>query len=131
MQHDDFKPGGLGDDDETESHITPNDIEKSVNAPAGVFVDVPRGMVAVPGAEVDDNGVLRKSETGELAVWHHRCAFHGKCERYTTGPENFVREDEVVYINGAPWCPDCVKKEQEDVERKQFQELFREKAPEN
>lgn len=120
-----FKPGRQSDPDEVETHIRPTDISRSVEAPSGVFVDVPKGMVAVPGAEVDAKGILRKSETGELAIWHHRCPQHGPCDRYTGGPDKFVSEDEVVYRDGAPWCPDCLKKEAEDEKRKELQKVFR------
>ena len=126
-----FKPGRQSDPDEVETHIQPRDISRSVEAPSGVFVDVPKGMVAVPGAEVDGKGILRKSETGELAIWHHRCPQHGPCDRYTSGPDNFVAEDEVVYRDGAPWCPDCLAKEAEDENRKKLQEMFRGNAQSN
>lgn len=119
-----FKAGRKSDYDETEGHVTPVDTTRSVEAPAGQFVDVPKGMVAVPGAVVDDKGVMRREDTGELAIWHHRCQYHGPCERYTKGPGNFVKEEEVVHIAGAPWCPDCVKKMQEDSERKKIIENF-------
>jgi thiol-disulfide isomerase/thioredoxin len=82
-------------------------------------------MIAVPGAVVDADGIMRRENTGELAIWHHRCKFHGPCERYTSGPENFVKLEEVVYIDGAPWCPDCVQKMVEDSKRKELHEMFR------
>lgn len=122
-----FKAGSKGDSDESAPHVTPKRTDAHIEAPAGTFVDVPQGMIAVPGAVVDKHGTLRREETGELAIWHHRCKFdgHGPCERYTSGPSNFVTEDEVVYIAGAPWCPDCVKKMQEDTERKKLHDMFR------
>ncbi|AEL98009.2 hypothetical protein CL65_gp097 [Mycobacterium phage Patience] len=124
-----FRPGRDRDSDETADHIRPVDKTRSVEAPAGQFVDVPRGMIAVPGAIVDEQGVLRR-ETGELAIWHHRCKFHGPCERYTDKTK-FVQPEEVVDIAGSPWCPDCVDKMQEDAKRKKVHEMFREKLEEN
>ena len=125
-----FRAGRRRDSDEKESHIRPEDITKSIEAPSGQFVDVPCGMVAVPGAIVDDKGIMRK-DTGELAIWHHRCKFHGPCERWANGPENYVKEHEVVYINGAPWCPNCIDKMEVDKKNKVLQEIFRGKKEEN
>lgn len=119
-----WRKGRDSDSDERAEHIRPVATGQSVEAPAGKFVDIPRGFVAVPGAVVDDKGVMRREDTGELAIWHHRCQYHGPCERYTKGPGNFVKEEEVVHIAGAPWCPDCVKKMQEDSERKKIIENF-------
>ena len=124
-----FRKGRKSESDEKEGHVRPVDIDTTVQASSGVWVDVPKGMVIAPGTEVDDAGVLRL-ESGELAVWHHRCKFHGPCERYTTGEENFVKLEEVLYIvtgkgKGAPWCPNCITKMAEDEKRKQLHEQFR------
>lgn len=129
-----FKPGRDKDSDETQEHVAPENPERSIQAPDGVWVDVPKGMVIAPGTEVDPDGVLRL-ETGELAVWHHRCKFHPLCER-VTDREKFVTLEEIVYLipegvdesgerKGAPWCPDCIIKMAEDDQRKQLQGLFR------
>lgn len=136
----DFKPGRDKDSDETEDHVAPKNIDASVDAPEGVWVDVPKGMVIAPGTEVDKDGVLRL-ETGELAIWHHRCKFHPLCDR-VRDKEKFVKLEEVVYLipegvdesgerKGAPWCPDCITKMAEDDQRKQLQEIFRTKTGEN
>ena len=121
-----FRKGRKSDSDENEGHVRPIDTTKSIEAPAGTFVDVPKGMIAVPGAVVDREGLLRREDTGELAIWHHRCKVggHGPCERYTD-PTKFVQPEEVVYIDGAPWCPDCVQKMVDDSKRKELHEMFR------
>jgi hypothetical protein len=126
-----FREGRKGDSDENEGHVRPIDKTTHIEAPAGQYVDVPRGMLAVPDTKVDENGILRR-ETGELAIWHHRCKTggHGPCERYTDH-SRFVQLEEVVYIDGAPWCPDCVEKMKDDDKRKNLQELFRVQAEEN
>lgn len=117
----DFETIFSGDADEIEPHLTPKEpgtspARHSVQAPDGQWVDVPTGYVAVPGCEVDKNGILRR-ETGELAIWHHRCKKHGPCERYqvaSDGSNNFVTLEEIVMIEGVPWCPDCVQKQFDD-----------------
>lgn len=119
-----FEEGRKGDSDEKDAHVRPTDDQVSVNAPAGAWVDVPKGMVAVPDTYVDDDGILRRAGGGEVAIWHHRCKVHGPCERYSLG--NFLRADEIVYVNGAPWCPDCLVKSAEDKRQKELIEKVRE-----
>lgn len=121
MSDRDFRQGRQPDSDETQVHVTPADIDRSVEVPVNLFVDVPKGMVLAPGAVVDDDGILRREETGELAIWHHRCKAggHGPCKRYTD-PTKFVQPEEVMYVSGAPWCPDCVEKMREDLNRERF-----------
>lgn len=92
-------------------------VYSSVDVPAGRFTDVPRGMTAVPGCYVDNEGVLRFQLNNAPAVWHHPsgCKYHQPpCKRRITNPADIFYDD-----NNAPWCPDCVGWGLEDVEFKE------------
>lgn len=98
---DEFEPGKDSDADEVlagEKHIKPTNLGKSVQAPEGSWVDVPKGMIAAPGTYVDEEGYLRHSSNDAYAVWHR-----GGC------PIIHVGKEEIVFdiMTGAPWCPVC------------------------
>lgn len=109
--------GRDNDSDEKEGHVRPLRDDRSIDAPEGVWVDVPRGMVAAEGTYVDENGVLRMVGSGNLAIWHHRCkAVHTvSCDWTTDDPS----ELNTTYAPGAPWCPICVDKMKLDEIRKE------------
>lgn len=104
-----FKPGRAGDSDEKGTeHVTPRNRKKSVNAPAGKFVDVPKSMMAAPDTYVDSHGVLRDSRDNSIVVWHLRpraLEKHGRPPCSRTG----LKVADIAYDpkTGAPWCPDC------------------------
>lgn len=111
------------DKGETQAHLTPVPLRhdtnrtqigtvggvpvyESVDVPTGAWVDVPKGMTAVPGCYIDPNGIMRFKENNAPAVWHHPsgCKYHQPpCRRRITNPADIVYDD-----NNAPWCPDCI-----------------------
>lgn len=94
----DFVPGRENDSDETEGHVKPARVDRSVEVPASTWVDVPVGMTVAPGTYVDEHGVLRSTGDHSCVVWHRPgCLKKG------------IKPEEIVYQeNGAPWCPVCV-----------------------
>lgn len=130
-----FKPGIIGDDDEIkigEEHVTPANRKGSQNAPAGKWVDVPRGMVVAPGTYVDEAGVLRSVSDDSCVVWHDVwyedvppnplisgsvwSRLRRSCNR--TG----IRPSEIVYDpeTGAPWCDKCWERKEKELEAKKI-----------
>lgn len=120
-----FEPGREGDSDETEGHVTPVDITRSVNAPAGQWVDVPQGMVAAPGTYVDDKGVLRAESDDSCVVWHvPGCEVKG------------IQPEQIIYdVAGAPWCEKCYMsfeaKREAVAEKERLREMFNERVKRN
>lgn len=96
-----FERGREADTDEARTHLRPSEINRSVEAPTGDWVDVPRGMLAAPGTYIDDHGIMRDSSDGSVVVWHRT-----GCNRRGIQPH------EITYDGaGAPWCPDCINSE--------------------
>lgn len=95
-----------------------NEGVASQRMPGGQWVDIyaKDGMIPVFDVVPDkDNPVLlRHEETGELVVWHNgrkdwRC------------PRKGIKPEEVVFdSNGAPWCPDCYKANQDKAKLKKL-----------
>ena len=113
-QSDVWKRGRDNDSDETEGHVTPVDTTKSVEAPVGEWADVPKGMIAAPGTYVDAEGYLRCSSNGAYAVWHNKSC-----------PIRKVEKEQIVHdTNGAPWCPDCYMKNEQEREKKKIAAIF-------
>lgn len=91
--------------------MTKNKGRASKEMASGQWVDIRAtdGMVPIIGAvpDEDDPRFLRDEDTGELVVWHngrkdYRC------------PRRDIKPEEVVFdSNGAPWCPDCYKQNQD------------------
>lgn len=93
-----FRKGRKGDEDEKEGHVRPIDTTKSIEAPAGTFVDVPKGMVYAMDTYVDKQGVLRSIGDDSCVVWHYP-----KCQRKGILPHEIVYDQNT----GAPWCDKC------------------------
>lgn len=92
----------------------------SINAPAGQWVDVPKGYTVAPGTYVDDQGVLRQGGDkqrpgyGSCVVWHLKgCVKKG-----------ILAEDIVYDVNNAPWCPDCYMDREFEKERQKIRGIF-------
>ena len=114
QQSDVWKRGRDNDSDETEGHVAPVEPSKSVNAPEGQWVDVPKGMIAAPGTYVDEEGYLRCVSNGAYAAWHNK-----EC------PIRHLDKEQIVHdTNGAPWCPDCYMKNEQERERKKIAAIF-------
>ena len=84
---------------------------KSVPVPVGKWVKVPADMVVAPGTYVDTEGYLRFSANDSYAVWHRNIKGES-CSRLDDKDEqgNFkpIGVDEIVMVNGVPWCSTCV-----------------------
>ena len=111
-----FKPGRESDSDELaagEVHVRPTNKNGSSEAPAGKWVDVPKGMIAVPGTYVDDHGVLRSVKDDSCVVWHkvwtEENGENSKNYRKVHCQRRGIHPSEIVYdpATGAPWCPEC------------------------
>jgi hypothetical protein len=66
------------------------------DVPVGEWIDVPAGKVMAIGTYVDEAGVLRSCSDDSVCAWHEK-----GCLRKGLTPED------LVYVGGAPWCPDC------------------------
>jgi hypothetical protein len=87
-----------------EGHLVPKDTTKPVEAPAGKWVDVPKGMVAAPGTYIDADGVMRAVGTNACVVWHNGpWRRDGKCTKGRIVPEEIIYDP----VTNAPWCPVC------------------------
>lgn len=107
-------PGRDNDSDETEGHVQSADVSKSVEVPAGKWADVRRGQMVVEGCYVDSEGFLRYKENNAYAAWHD-----SKC------PIKKVTKEEIVFdTNGAPWCPSCYEKLEQEREAKKIRGIF-------
>jgi hypothetical protein len=98
------------------SHYGGAPVYESVDVPVGAWVNVPKGMQVVPGCYVDGAGIMRFKENNAPAVWHHPsgCKYHQPpCKRRVTDPKDIVYDE-----HNAPWCPDCIGWNAEDVEFK-------------
>lgn len=85
------------DSDETHDHVRPAMTEVTVEAPGGVWVDVPKGMIVAPGTYVDEHGVMRSNSDDSVVAWHRL-----GCQRRGLKPEELIKDS-----NNAPWCPEC------------------------
>lgn len=93
---------------QTHTRIRKEARNKSVNAPANTWTDVPQGMVAAPGTYVDSEGVLRLEQGDSCVVWHNgnaNCGPTGQRGDY----KKVIQPREIIYdpATGAPWCPMC------------------------
>lgn len=88
-------------------------IPTHIQVPAGEWVDVPRTHVMAPGTYIDDEGVLRASSDGSVAAWHTK-----GCYRKGLQPSD------LIYRNGAPWCPDCSKNLDDREKMKKLATIF-------
>lgn len=96
---------------ERHARVVQGEMNRSHNAPADKWVDVPKGMVPAPDTFVDTAGVLRHQSNNSCVVWHNGgggCGPTGQRGTYKTGIMPF----EIIYdpATGAPWCPICFAK---------------------